>query len=158
MENLGPTQEQLNHGVYEAPERSQKKDRTAFRKKSELEQMKIEPEHLRAGLKLYVNYHGSMGADVRRDEVFAAYGVPDDFRQHSCAQALSCMKNAVCSDLIWRALLEVCAHDRSPIYVGAVYGGYKNRQQAKAYGDAIVTSGLDILATYLGFRPPDTPR
>jgi hypothetical protein len=55
---------------------------------------------------------------------------------------------------VWEATLAVCAEDVSPTYVGHVMGGYKSRAQAKAYGDAIVSSGLDILATYLGYKPP----
>ena len=155
MDGLGPTREQQRHATYEAPERSQRKNSTAYRQKSELELMRsLEPEHIRAGLKLHQQYWGSMGADVRNDEITHTGDVPDEFRQHACSQAVSCMKNAIGSDRVWEATLAVCAEDVSPTYVGHVMGGYKSRAQAKAYGDAIVSSGLDILATYLGYKPP----
>jgi len=156
MDSLGPTPEQMNHSHYEAPERSRKKFTTAFRQKSELERMtNLEPEHIDAGRKLYEAYWGMHGADVRREEKSSWNGTPDEFRAHACGQELASMKNVVCSKTIWDALEAVCAQDVSPTYVGHVQGKYKNRAQAKAYGDALVLSGLDILATYFGMRPPD---
>jgi len=154
MDSLGPTPEQLNHATYIKPERSRKKNATAYRRESELERMKLDPELYRAGEDLYVQYHGSLGADVRRDDRPTHFGPSDEFRTHACAQKLSGMKNAVCSEMVWEATVAVCALDMSPQYVGQALGGYSNRAQAKAYGDAVVKSGLDILATYLGFKPP----
>ena len=112
MDGLGPTREQLSHAKFEAPERSRTKNRTAYRRLSELEQMRcLDQEHVRAGLKLYEQYWGSMGADVRREEVTHTGDVPDEFRQHACSQSVSCMKNAIGSDKVWEATLAVCAED-----------------------------------------------
>lgn len=156
MDHLGPTPEQMNRDTYEAPEKTRKKFTTAYRRQSELERMTcLEPEHIEVGRKLYENYWGMQGADVRKDERTSVTTTPDEFRQHACGREVNQMKNVICSARIWEATLAVCAEDISPTYVGHVMGKYKSRAQAKAYGDALVLSGLDILATYYGLRPPD---
>lgn len=159
--DLGPTPEQLKHDEYEPPHRSQRTNRTAHRRKAWFESIRnLEWEHGEAAKKLEKHYLGSLGHDVRdhdaiSDGFCSSYEVPQTWyasqlehaRQHVGPRA-------------WAALMaQIDANpDRriNATTIGQWWGGYSNRPQAKAWGDALLLSGLDQLVMHYGLiRRPD---
>jgi len=156
--DLGPTPEQLAKDRYEAPQRDQKRNQTAFRRKSLLETIRLEPEHLEAGRKLYKYRRGAEGADVRENDepTFSFASTPDEFFQHRCSEEEREARRAVRSDRTWKVLCLLVDDHHQLHEIGRAVGPYKDRAQATSWAYGVIEVGLDVLALHWGLvRRPD---
>lgn len=159
MDTASPTREQRNKFEYEPPAYDQKVIRQAWRKKTAFERIKaLEPEHRQAVTKLEIHFYGAQGVDVRWDDDIPAdrNDVPDEFAIHRHAGLLEDAKKAVGSPRVWKALTCQILGTLTPQDIGHQWGEKKDRNAAKAYGEALIIAGLDTLCMHWGLisKPP----
>lgn len=153
MDFTGPTPEQLEKDIYEPPQRDQRTNRTAWRKKPAYERIRLEEPQRQALRKLDRHMHGSTGADVRVDDA-PADGPADEFAISRHARELDIAKRQMPAKC-WAALMATLTETMTPQDLG-VWCGFKDRAQAYAAGVTLIQTGADALATHWGLiRRPD---
>jgi hypothetical protein len=153
MDTLGPTPEQRRHDVYEAPETSQSRKQTAFRRlpiwEREFRNGALTQEQMRAAERYHRAWHGRDGADVR-SEPGGIPRDPDYPAREAFGDQLRHAQLYVRDRHIWDLVEEFCVMETELEDIGRRLHHSKTPAILRAYAASRITFGLDRIAEAWG--------
>lgn len=153
MEDLGPTREQHQHDVYEAPETSQSRRQTAYRRlpiwERENRNGALTDEQMRAADEFHRRWHGKHGADVR-GEPGGMPRDPDYPAQEGFADDIRHAQSYVRDRHTWELVEEFCILETELEILGRRLCKSKTRAILRAWAASRISRGLDLIAEAWG--------
>ncbi|PPD07156.1 MAG: hypothetical protein CTY28_10260 [Hyphomicrobium sp.] len=163
VDEAGPTAERAARSEWDHPETDAKTQRRAYKARDPFLEMlrsqEIDGSQFQAAEQFERHYHGAEGHDVRVQDYA---GEPCDRREFGRtvhATRLADARSTLSPDE-FLALERLVRESSTLVQIGFGLSGYTNRQQAKAYGLAVVRGALQRLVDLWiteRRRPPSRP-
>jgi len=147
-EALAPTPERLRRSEWDTPEIDTKTQRRAYKSRDPFLEMlrsqEIDGNQFQAAEQFERHYHGAEGHDVRVQDYAGEHCDRREFGRTVHATRLADARSTLSSDE-FLALERLVRESSTLVQIGFGLSGYTNRQQAKAYGLAVVRGALQRL-------------